>query len=167
MDISPRIITAGASEGELSGNHFGWLWLSALRSCLNKQMVNQQMSKELRRDQKCLSVHRSPALLILTSFCIKKHRFCILFNDFFFKAAISDCEQNVSIHKWFSDHPVTGKLALSEHEQRVLLQVFPRHDLNQPLQVASLECCKSAKNTQSTHTREIEACTWTMVTCTD
>lgn len=47
------------------------------------------------------------------------------------------------------------------------LQVCPPHDLNQPLQVASLKCWRTAKNTQSTHTRETEVCTWTMVTCTD
>lgn len=168
MDISPRIITAGASKGGLNGNHFAWLWLTVLRSCLNKQMVNQQMSKELRRDQRCLSVHRSLVVLILTSFCIKTHRFCILFNDFFFLKQLSVTPNRMSVFINGSRviQSPAGLPSLNPSSESCL-QVCPPHDLNQPLQVASLKCWRTAKNTQSTHTRETEVCTWTMVTCTD
>lgn len=47
MDISPKIITRGASKGELSYNHF-CLALSVLvfRSRLNQQMINEKIRKE-------------------------------------------------------------------------------------------------------------------------
>lgn len=52
-------------------------------------------------------------------------------------------------------------------QARVLPPSVPPDDLKQPHQVASLECWRTAKNRQSTHTRDIKVCAWTMVTCID